>query len=66
MTLAIEVKKFIDLADRSGMTVYGHTLAWHAQQSRDYLNDLIKGRKVEDPSGTGTEVILEEDFNHGS
>lgn len=61
-----EVKKFIDLADQSGMTVYGHTLAWHAQQSRDYLNDLIKGRKVEDPSGTGTEVILEEDFNHGS
>lgn len=61
-----EVKKFIDLADQSGMTVYGHTLAWHAQQSNDYLNDLIKGKKVEVPSGTGTEVILQADFDNGT
>ncbi len=61
-----QVKKFIDLADQSGMTVYGHTLAWHSQQSKDYLNDLIRGKKVEVPSGTGTDVILEEDFNDGN
>ena len=54
-----EVKRFIDLAEKSGMTVYGHTLAWHAQQSNDYLNDLIKGKKVEVPSGTGTESKLQ-------
>ena len=36
-----QVKNFINMAEKSGMTVYGHTLAWHAQQSKDYLNDLI-------------------------
>jgi len=61
-----QVKNFINMAEKSGMTVYGHTLAWHAQQSKDYLNDLIKGKKVEVPSGTGTDVILEEDFNDGN
>ena len=35
------VTTFVDDAISSGMTVYGHTLAWHAQQSTKYLNSLI-------------------------
>lgn len=29
------VKNFVDRAQKAGMTVYGHTLAWHSQQQKD-------------------------------
>lgn len=60
------VESFLDAAEAAGMTVYGHTLAWHAQQANDYLRGLLKGKKVEVPSGTGAEVLLEADFNDGT
>jgi GH35 family endo-1,4-beta-xylanase len=59
------VKNFIDRAEGAGMTVYGHTLAWHAQQQNAYLNNLIKGKKVELPSADGEDILLEADFNGG-
>ena len=59
------VRNFIDRAEKSGMTVYGHTLAWHAQQQNAYLNSLIKGKRVELPSADGEDVLLETDFNNG-
>ena len=59
------VKNFIDRAESAGMTVYGHTLAWHAQQQNAYLNNLIKGKKVELPSADGEDVLLQADFNNG-
>lgn len=58
------VKNFLDLADQAGMTVYGHTLAWHAQQADDYLNGLLRGKKVEHPS-SGSKILLEADFDDG-
>ena len=60
------VRNFINAAEQAGMTVYGHTLAWHSQQAEAYLNGLIKGKKVEVPDGTGTAVLLEDDFNDGN
>ena len=61
------VKRFLDAADAAGMTVYGHTLAWHSQQPVDYLKSLLQGKRVELPPGeTGEEVILNYDFNNGS
>lgn len=60
------VKAFVDRAEKAGMTVYGHTLAWHSQQQNTYLNNLIKGKKVEVPNGSGEDVILETDFNDGT
>ena len=57
-----QVRSFLDAAEQAGMTVYGHTLAWHAQQSNDYLNGLIKGKKVEVPDGTGEDIMLSADF----
>lgn len=59
------VKRFIDRAEKAGMTVYGHTLAWHAQQQNAYLNNLIKGKRVEFPSSDGDDVLLTADFNNG-
>ena len=60
------VISFLDEAEAAGMTVYGHTLAWHSQQAEAYLNGLIKGKKVEVPEGTGTAILLEDDFNDGN
>ena len=42
-----EVQKFIKNAATAGLSVYGHTLMWHAQQQNKYLNGLIADKKVE-------------------
>ena len=62
-----QVRNFIEEAERAGMTVYGHTLAWHAQQQNAYLNGLIKGKKVEVPSDQDSEVVLlQTNFDDGN
>ena len=33
---------FVNAAKEAGTTIYGHTLAWHAQQPTAWLNSLIK------------------------
>src|SRR5574344_14734 len=35
------VKSFIESAQKAGISVYGHTLAWHSQQNNKYLNNVI-------------------------
>ena len=40
------VKEFVKNAKDADMTIYGHTLAWHAQQPNKYLNGLIKGKEL--------------------
>ena len=37
------VEDFISAAEAAGLTVYGHTLCWHAQQNLTYLNGLLRG-----------------------
>lgn len=37
------VEAFISAAEDAGLTVYGHTLCWHAQQNLNYLNGLLRG-----------------------
>ena len=60
-----QVKRFLDEAEQAGMTVFGHTLAWHAQQTT-YLNSIIKGKRVELPPSEAVDaVLLEADFNDG-
>lgn len=62
-----QVKRFVEEAERAGMTVYGHTLAWHSQQQNAYLNGLIKGKKVDVPADQDSEVVLlQTDFNDGN
>ena len=36
-----DVTNFVDDALNAGMSVYGHTLAWHSQQNNRFLNSLI-------------------------
>ena len=45
------VKDFVTNAKDAGLTIYGHTLAWHSQQNNKYLNKIIDGREIKvDPS----------------
>lgn len=41
------VSSFVDEAKAAGITIYGHTLAWHAQQNLTYLNGLIADKEIE-------------------
>lgn len=60
------VRNFLAAAHARGITVYGHTLAWHSQQQNTYLNSLIQDQLVEIPESDGEIVLLEDDFNDGT
>ena len=46
-----KVSSFVSAAEDAGVTVYGHTLAWHAQQPRKWLEKLIADKELDvDPS----------------
>lgn len=40
------VSNFVDVAKAAGITIYGHTLGWHAQQNMTYLNGLIADKEI--------------------
>lgn len=42
-----KVSEFVKNATDAGLSVYGHTLAWHAQQPNKYLNGLIAPKEIE-------------------
>lgn len=45
------VKDFVANAKDAGLTIYGHTLAWHSQQNKTYLSKLIADKEIPvDPS----------------
>ncbi len=41
------VSEYVKNATDAGLSVYGHTLAWHAQQPNKYLNGLIAPKEIE-------------------
>ena len=46
------VSEYVKNATDAGLSVYGHTLAWHAQQPNKYLKNLIKDKELPpDPNG---------------
>lgn len=42
-----QVTKFVEAARGAGLSIYGHTLAWHAQQNNKYLNGLIADKAIQ-------------------
>ncbi len=45
------VEAFVEAAREAGMSIYGHTLCWHAQTNTKYLNGLIADKEIEvDPN----------------
>lgn len=56
------VSNFVDVAKAAGITIYGHTLGWHAQQNMTYLNGLIASTVVPaDPSTVNHYLLLHQD-----
>ena len=55
------VTNYVNAATQAGLNVYGHTLAWHSQQPKNWLLSLMADKP--DPSG-GTEytTIASKDF----
>ena len=55
------VKTFVNTATNAGVSVYGHTLAWHSQQPKGWLLKLLADKP--DPNGEATyAVITSKDF----
>ncbi len=45
------VTEYVNTATDAGLSVYGHTLAWHAQQPVKWLNSLMKDKELDiDPN----------------
>ena len=58
------VKDFVTNAQDAGMTIYGHTLAWHSQQNKKYLSKLIADKEIQvDPSQKVDKVDAYTDFS---
>lgn len=52
-----KVSSFVSAAEDAGLTVYGHTLAWHAQQPSKYLKGLIADKPIPEAPGGGNQYI---------
>ena len=58
------VKDFVTNAQDAGLTIYGHTLAWHSQQPNKYLNGLVADKELP-PSSNVTRCLVIKNANAG-
>ena len=56
------VEKFVETAQEGGVSIYGHTLTWHANQNAEYLNGIIAPIKIPGTGGPAWEVLTDIDF----
>jgi GH35 family endo-1,4-beta-xylanase len=57
------VQQFINTATEAGLAVYGHTLAWHAQQPVKYLSSLLKDKELDvDPDALIENEVYMQDW----
>ena len=54
------VKKFVTAATNAGVSVYGHTLAWHSQQPKGWLLKLLADKPI--PGTEEFNLITLKDF----
>ena len=59
------VKDFVTNAQDAGLTIYGHTLAWHSQQNKKYLSKLIADKELP-PSSNVTRCLVIENKEAGN
>ncbi|MDE6479790.1 MAG: endo-1,4-beta-xylanase [Muribaculaceae bacterium] len=53
------VKNYVNAAEKAGINVYGHTLAWHSQQPNGWLRGLIKDKPAVPFENPDTIVYVE-------
>ncbi len=59
------VTQYVNAAEKAGINVYGHTLAWHSQQPNGWLRGLIKDKAAapfENPDTTVNVEVGSKDF----
>ncbi|MDE6521188.1 MAG: endo-1,4-beta-xylanase [Muribaculaceae bacterium] len=59
------VTNYVNAAEKAGINVYGHTLAWHSQQPNGWLRGLIKDKPAlpfENPDTLVDMTIASKDF----
>jgi len=62
-TLALtNVKNLLETANKAGITVFGHTLAWHANQNATYLKGLIAPVIIPSTGGPSWDLVTGADF----
>ena len=61
------VSEFVNNATDAGMSVYGHTLAWHSQQPVKWLNSLLADKPIEiDPDEMIEKDVTNIDYTTGT
>ena len=62
-----KVSSFVTAAEDAGLTVYGHTLAWHAQQPRKWLEKLIADKELDvDPDQKTFKELSRQTYTDGA
>jgi len=56
------VKSLLETASKAGITVFGHTLAWHANQNATYLKGLIAPVVIPSSGGPSWDLVIGADF----
>ena len=57
------VSEYVNMATEAGLSVYGHTLAWHAQQPVKFLTNLLKDKELDiDPNAKIEKEAYKQDW----
>ena len=61
-----KVSSFVTSAEDAGVSVYGHTLAWHAQQPKKWLEKLLADKELDiDPTQKTFKELARQTYQDG-
>ena len=61
-----KVSSFVTAAEDAGVSVYGHTLAWHAQQPKKWLEKLLADKELDiDPDQKTFKELARQTYQDG-
>ena len=61
-----KVSSFVTAAEDAGLSVYGHTLAWHAQQPKKWLEKLLADKELDiDPTQKTFKELSRQTYQDG-
>ena len=62
-----KVSSFVTAAEDAGLTVYGHTLAWHSQQPKKWLEKLLADKELDvDPDQKTFKELSRQTYTDGA
>ena len=62
-----KVSSFVSAAEDAGLTVYGHTLAWHSQQPKKWLEKLLADKELDvDPDQKTFKELSRQTYTDGA